>query len=149
MRRCLDTLAYEINRKNVTVTCADLPGIKSDSLALEQVLSNIIDNAVKYLDPSRPGRIDIQVRGYGHEIILSIADNGRGVAQDDKEKVFQIFRRARNASDVRGMGMGMAYVQATVRKLNGAIWFTSVIGEGTTFFLRLPQQLLIKKGSGV
>lgn len=148
-KRCLDTMAYEISRKQIKVSCQDLPEIQSDPLALEQVISNVIDNAIKYLDPNRPGTIDISYKPYGSEIILTITDNGRGIAKEDREKVFQIFRRARNSQDVRGLGMGMAYVQATVRKLQGAIWFTSVVGEGTTFFIRLPKQLVLNKGSNV
>ncbi|WP_371360309.1 ATP-binding protein, partial [Salmonella sp. E404] len=78
------------------------------------------------------------------EVIFSIADNGRGIATDDNEKVFQVFRRARNSQDVRGTGMGMAFVQATVRRLGGNIWFKSTLNEGTVFFIQLPKKIALK-----
>ena len=139
VRRCLDTLAYEIAQKNIQVDCSDLPNITSDALALEQVCSNILDNAVKYLDPNRPMRITISSRQTGNDVIFSFEDNGRGIAPLDRDKVFQIFRRARNTNDVRGMGMGMTYVQATLRRLGGNIWFESTPGSGTTFHFNLPK----------
>jgi signal transduction histidine kinase len=67
-----------------------------------------------------------------------IKDNGRGIEDADKAKVFQAFRRARNTSDIRGLGMGMAFVQSTVRKLGGTIWFDSKRGVGTSFYFTIP-----------
>ncbi len=147
VRHCLDTLAYEINSNGVEVYCGDLPYVMSDSLALEQVFGNIIDNAVKYLDPARPGRIEINAIELSTEIIFSISDNGRGINANDERKVFDIFRRAGNAGDVRGAGMGMAYVKATLRKLGGRIWFQSSPGVGTTFYVSLPVHHAIRSAA--
>ena len=105
------------------------------------MFSNLIDNAVKYLKPGRPGRIDIQCHETGRDYIFSIRDNGRGIEPEDSQKVFHIFRRARNTGDVRGLGLGMAFVKATLRKLNGAIWFDSTLYDGTTFYVSLPKNL--------
>jgi len=146
IKRCLDSLAYEITQKNITVTFANLPLITSDALAIEQVFSNILDNAVKYLDSTRAGEITIKTQSLGNGYVFSIADNGRGIAKADYDKVFHIFRRARNSSDVRGSGLGMAFVQATVRRLGGAIWFTSEQDLGTTFYFSIPNNPT-KKGS--
>ncbi|MFZ4541957.1 MAG: ATP-binding protein [Rickettsiales bacterium] len=138
VRRCLDTLAYEITQKNITVQCDALLDITSDALALEQIFSNILDNAVKYLDPERTAAITITSERTGTAVTYAVADTGRGIAPADNDKVFQIFRRARNSVNVRGLGLGMAFVQATVRRLGGSIWFTSVPDVGTTFFFTLP-----------
>lgn len=139
MQRCLDSTAYEISRKHVTITREHLPSIISDALALEQVFSNILGNAIKYLDPDRPGHITIEARENPTDITYIIRDNGRGIAPEDHDKVFQIFRRARNAHNVEGMGMGMAFVQATIRRIGGSVWFTSNLGQGTEFFIKLPK----------
>ena len=139
LQRCLDTLAYEITQKNIRVEHGPLPTIQSDALALEQVFSNILDNAIKYLDPKRPGELSISAREEDNSVVFAFADNGRGIAASDSAKVFQIFRRARNTTDVRGLGMGMAFVQATLRRLGGSIWFESEPGKGTTFYFRLPK----------
>ncbi len=139
VRKCLDGQAYEISRNNITVTLDPLPRIITDPLALEQVFTNLIDNAIKYLDAARPGEIRITARETPSDVIFEVIDNGRGIAEADLPKVFEIFRRARNADNVRGQGMGMAFVRATVRKLGGNIWCHSTLGEGTIFFVRLPR----------
>ncbi len=140
VNKCLDAQAYEISNKAVTVECAKLPWVSSDPLALEQVFSNLLDNAVKYLDPKRPGRISIGSQEAATDVVFSVADNGRGIGENDKQKVFEIFKRARNTEDVRGIGMGMAFVKATMHKLGGSIWFDSKLGEGSSFYLRLPKE---------
>jgi len=138
VNRSLGSLAYELNQRDIEVEVGSLPTIISDLTALEQIFGNLIDNAVKYLDPNRSGKITISCAVHDKEIIFTIADNGRGINEQDHQKVFEIFRRARNANDVRGMGMGLAYVKATLRKLDGIIWFDSVLGEGTSFHFQLP-----------
>lgn len=100
-----------------------------------------MDNALKYLDPSRKGKITVSSEIKDHEIIFAVQDNGRGISEADRGKVFEIFRRARNAGAERGMGMGLAYVKTMVRRIGGVIWFESAVGEGTTFYIRLPLRI--------
>jgi PAS domain S-box-containing protein len=138
--KCLGAQSYEIGNKGVEVTVGELPVLVTDPVALEQVFSNLIDNAVKYLKAERPGKIAIACHETGRDFIFSVRDNGRGIEADDSQKVFHIFRRARNTGDVRGLGLGMAFVKATLRKLNGAIWFDSTLDEGTTFYVSLPKK---------
>jgi PAS domain S-box-containing protein len=147
MKRCLDTLGYEISQKNIEVTCGYLPTIESDAIALEQIFSNILDNAVKYLDPARTGKISIAAKQMDNKVIFSIKDNGRGIAEADHEKIFQIFRRARNTTDIRGLGMGMTFVQTTLHRIKGSIWFESKQGVGSTFYISLPMKLHKKDNS--
>ncbi len=144
--KCLGAQSYEIGNKGVEVTVGDLPVLVTDPVALEQVFSNLIDNAVKYLKPGRPGRITIGCHETGRDYIFSVRDNGRGIEAEDSQKVFHIFRRARNTGDVRGLGLGMAFVKATLRKLNGAIWFDSTLDEGTTFYVSLPKKTAARAG---
>ncbi len=138
--KCLGAQSYEIGNKGVEITVGDLPMLVTDPVALEQVFSNLLDNAVKYLAPGRPGRIDVACVETGRDYIFSVRDNGRGIEPEDGQKVFHIFRRARNTGDVRGLGLGMAFVKATLRKLNGGIWFDSTLDEGTTFYVSLPKK---------
>jgi PAS domain S-box-containing protein len=145
IRRCLESLAYVITQKDAEVICNPLPPIVSDGLALEHIFNNLLDNAVKYLSPERKGKIVISAQTAGKDIIFSVKDNGRGIAREDRKKIFEIFRRARNTGDVYGLGMGMAYVKATTRKLGGSIWLDTTFGEGTTFYVRLPAYLEIPK----
>ena len=145
--KCLGAQSYEISSKGVVVSVEPLPEIVTDAVALEQVFSNLLDNAVKYLRPETPGRIEVACRETARDYVFSIRDNGRGIEAEDAERVFNIFRRARNTGDVRGLGLGMAFVKATLRKMSGAIWFESVLGSGTTFYVSLPRLVATDDGS--
>jgi len=119
------------------VAAPGLPVLVSDRLAFEQIMQNLIENAVKYLDRSRPGRIVVSGRRRGAFVDFSIEDNGRGIDAKDHERVFELFRRA-GAQDQPGEGLGLAFVRATVRRLGGAIRLDSEPGRGSTFHLTFP-----------
>src|SRR4030081_1625875 len=114
-----------------------LPHIVSDRLALEQIFSNLIDNALKYLKPGVPG--DIAIRGptkLGFAI-FEIADNGRGIDPKDHQRIFDLFRRA-GTQDKPGQGIGLAHVRALVRRLGGTMSVSSELHSGSTFTITLP-----------
>lgn len=138
--KCLGAQSYEIAAKEVEVVIGLMPDLVTDPLALEQIFSNLLDNAVKYLQSDRPGHIEITAQETARDYVFSVRDNGRGIEPEDSQKVFHIFRRARNTGDVRGLGLGMAFVKATLRKMSGAIWFESSLGVGTTFYFSLPKK---------
>ena len=113
--------------------------VVSDRLALEQVFGNLLDNAVKYRSPKRPLRITITAKpGANGRIEIAFADNGRGIAPQDHERVFELFRRA-GAQDQPGEGIGLAYVRRIVRNLGGDITLSSALDQGTTFVVTLPR----------
>jgi PAS domain S-box-containing protein len=136
--RCLNTLNYEISNANATTHIGELPDIFTDPIAMEQILSNLLENAVKYLDPSRPGIITIAGYAGNRETIYAVQDNGRGIPPNEDDKIFSIFRRGNNSGNIRGAGMGLAFVKATIRKMGGKIWYESVPDVGTTFYVSLP-----------
>lgn len=139
IRRCLDNLQYETSINNIRMTVDKVPPLYADMLAMEQIFSNLLDNAVKYLVQDKKGEIQISSLEAQNEIIYIIQDNGRGIQTKDKERIFDIFQRARNSGDVRGAGMGLAFVKASVRKMGGQIWFESELDQGTTFYIALPR----------
>jgi signal transduction histidine kinase len=119
----------------------NLPIISTDKMSLEQVVGNLLDNAVKYRAKERPLRL--HVRGSvapGQMIVLEIEDNGRGIADQDRERVFELFRRS-GVQDQSGEGIGLAFVRTVVRNLGGDITMNSVFGQGTTFRITLPRTL--------
>ena len=116
----------------------------SDRLALEQILSNLVENAVKYLQPGRPGRIMVTARADSGRVIIDVADNGRGIAPGDHERIFELFRRA-GQQDQPGEGLGLAHVRALAYRLGGVITCISTLGAGATFRLSLPRVLEILK----
>jgi signal transduction histidine kinase len=100
-------------------------------------MSNILMNAVTYLDPERPGEIEITGQRKHNETHFQVRDNGRGIAENDMHKIFELFRRA-GEQDVPGEGMGLAYVRTLVRRYGGRIWCESDLGVGTTFTFSIP-----------
>jgi signal transduction histidine kinase len=135
------SLAHQIEQRKTAVTIGELPAITADKLAMEQIMGNLLDNALKYLDPVREGKITITAGHNGEEIVFHVIDNGRGIAQEDMHKVFEIFRRA-GKQDVPGEGMGLAYVKTLVRRQGGRIWCESEPGKGTTFSFTIPDSAL-------
>ncbi|WP_042689250.1 CHASE3 domain-containing protein [Azospirillum sp. B506] len=119
-----------------------LPSLVSDRLALEQVFGNLLDNAIKYLDPARPGRIAIRGRAEPDRLVFEIADNGRGIAAQDHERIFELFRRS-GVQDRPGEGIGLAYVRTLVRRLQGEVTVDSVPGQGSVFRISLPETLAL------
>jgi len=130
-----DVLANQTHRieaGDVRVDVEKLPNVMTDRMAMEQIIGNLLDNALKYLDPLRPGRISISADHVDRETRFEIQDNGMGIAHDDVENVFKIFRRL-GSDKVSGEGVGLSYAQANVRRLGGRIWCRSEVGAGSTF----------------
>ncbi len=118
-----------------------LPMIISDRLAIEQIMSNLIENAVKYLQPGRPGRIAVSGALRGSQAVFRITDNGRGIDSRDHQRIFDLFRRS-GIQDQAGEGIGLAHVRALAYRLGGTIEVDSRFGEGSTFTLAVPHTLI-------
>ncbi|EJW10568.1 Sensory box histidine kinase [Rhodovulum sp. PH10] len=117
------------------------PPMVSDRLALEQIFGNLLDNAVKYRHPVRPLEITLRTRQEpAQRVVVEVSDNGRGIAPQDHERVFDLFRRS-GAQDQPGEGIGLAHVRAMVRNLGGEITLVSALDEGTTMRIVLPRNL--------
>jgi signal transduction histidine kinase len=130
-------LEHRLHEKGAEIVIQPLPDLVADRLAVEQVFGNLLDNAVKYLAPARPGVITVRGTAAGPLAIFEIEDNGRGIAPEDHERVFELFRRS-GRQDVPGEGIGLAYVRQLVYRLGGTIGLDSAFGEGTIFRLSLP-----------
>ncbi|MDP4002965.1 MHYT domain-containing protein [Methylobacterium sp. NEAU K] len=140
LRGVADAQQHQAEAAGATVTIApDLPWIVADRLAVEQIFGNLIDNAIKYLDPSRPGQVTVTARSAGPRgVCFSVTDNGRGIAARDHARVFELFRRS-GRQDRPGDGIGLAHVKALVRSFGGRIEVASELGQGTTFSVTLPR----------
>jgi signal transduction histidine kinase len=136
-----DSVRHQLDETGTELEIVEpVPDIVTDRLSVEQIFGNLVDNAVKYLDRNRPGRIVVSARDTPMGTEFVVADNGRGISRDDHERVFDLFRRA-GAQDRPGEGIGLSHVRALVRRLGGVITLESEPGVGTSFTVRLPRIL--------
>lgn len=132
-------VAHRLQEVGGEIEIGSLPEISSDRLAMEQIFSNLIDNAIKYRSNDRPVRISLDSEERGNFVVIRVSDNGRGIDKKDYERIFELFRRA-GVQDRPGEGIGLAHVRAMVRRLGGTIRIDSEPGQGTTFTVILPKK---------
>lgn len=116
-----------------------LPPIRADAEKIGLVLSNLLSNAIKFT-PEK-GRIEITVEDYKDTILMSVRDNGVGIAVEDQQQIFERFYQARveHIAGHGGIGIGLTIVKRLVELHGGEVWVQSELGKGSTFFVRLPR----------
>ncbi len=142
--RIVESMSATMFDCGVAVEIGDLPACRGDAIAIEQVFANLIGNAVNYLDATRPGKIEVgsvnadsDGESDPQRTIYFVKDNGLGIDPEYRDKVFQALKRL-HPEVARGEGIGLAIVKRIVDRHGGEIWFESAVGEGTTFFVKLP-----------
>ena len=131
------TVAHQASEAQAQIRIEPLPELVSDRLALEQIFSNLLDNALKYLKPGVPGEISVRGRTRLNFAIFEVSDNGRGIDPKDHQRIFELFRRA-GTQDRPGQGIGLAHVRTLVRRLGGTMTVASEPDKGSTFTITLP-----------
>ena len=131
------TVAHQASEAEADIHIEPLPEITSDRLAIEQIFSNLIDNALKYLKPGTPGNVSVRARTKLGFAIFDVSDNGRGIDPKDHQRIFDLFRRA-GQQDKPGQGIGLAHVRTLVRRLGGTMSVVSELDRGSTFTVTLP-----------
>jgi len=114
----------------------DLPFVDVDAARIEQVLMNLLGNAIKFTPPG--GRIAIRATPNASRLEVSVADSGIGIPVEEQAHVFERFWQARHSSRRRGAGLGLAISKGIIEAHGGRIWVTSTPGEGSTFTFTLP-----------
>jgi signal transduction histidine kinase len=142
LKTAADNVQHQVTEAGGDIVIdATTPPVISDRLALEQIFGNLLDNAIKYRAPDRPLKIHIRAdEGRDRRIVVQIEDNGRGIAGQDHERVFDLFRRS-GTQDQPGEGIGLAHVRTMARILGGEISLQSEPDHGTTMTLHLPRDL--------
>jgi PAS domain S-box-containing protein len=138
---CIDSLQPSILSKAMQVSTeitSDLPMLWADRARLQQILLNLISNAVKYTQPE--GQVQILAEPRDSALRIAIQDNGMGISPEDQVHIFERFYRVRRpeTDSIEGTGLGLAIVKSLVEAHNGKIALESRLGEGTTFFLTMP-----------
>jgi signal transduction histidine kinase len=142
VQRVIDAMQVTIRARGARVIVHDLPWVWGDPTALEQVLANLIGNAINYLDGSRPGRVEIGTTpvppGVQSLRIFYVRDNGLGIPAIAIPRLFNAFQRL-HGNVAAGEGIGLALVRRVVERHGGRIWVESTEGVGTTFYFSLPE----------
>ena len=126
---------------NVQVNMAsqgNLPKVFGDKLWLEQVISNLLDNAIRYIEGK--GEVNIRIYPRDRKVYFEIEDNGVGIPKDEQKFIFQKFFRSENVlkHQTNGSGLGLFITKKILEMMGGKIWFKSKEGQGTTFYFSLP-----------
>ena len=140
--RIVEAMRNTITQRGAEVTVDDLPPVWADPMAVEQIFANLIGNAVNYLDPARPGKIEVgsvarKVEGMEEALTYYVKDNGLGIAAAYLPKVFAIFQRL-HGDVAAGEGVGLALVRRVLERHGGRVWVESTEGVGSTFFVAFP-----------
>jgi predicted ATPase/signal transduction histidine kinase len=121
--------------------------IEADPVRIRQILTNLIDNAVKFSDDG--GVVTVDIRVEGEDVLLSVSDRGIGIEEREHERIFTSFYQVSGGDTRRagGTGVGLTITKQLVELHGGQIWVKSRVGQGSTFYVRLPRGSAIESGS--
>jgi PAS domain S-box-containing protein len=118
-----------------------LPRIKGDPRAVRQILSNLLDNAIKFSRQKQPGHVKVTATTEGNMVRFSVQDNGVGFNPEFSNKLFVMFQRLHGVNEFEGTGVGLAIVKRFVIKHGGQVSAAAQLGEGATFSFTLPTEI--------
>ncbi len=141
----LQQMSVEFGLADTTVELADLPVVNGDEIQLRQLLQNLLQNAFKYRHRERPLKIGVTASQTDDGWLISIGDNGIGIDPEQKQRIFELFRRAH--PDYDGMGLGLAICQRIVERHGGDIWVDTGPDGGSVFSFTIPTDLPDETGA--
>jgi signal transduction histidine kinase len=133
----LETLGEQVQARGVEVVCTADVTVWGIRVQLEQILTNLVSNAVKYLGPAAAPRVEIGAEEDGRFVQLWVRDNGIGIDPAYHARIFEMFQRLRDV-EAEGTGVGLAIVKKIVDTVGGRIWVESSPGQGATFRFTWP-----------
>ena len=141
IRTCVETTRPRAAEKqqSLRVECpADLPLARGDARRLQEVLQNLLDNAVQYTPTG--GRITVQARASEGAVVITVSDTGIGIPQADQARIFERFYRVdvARSREVGGTGLGLSIARHIVEAHGGRIWVESTVGQGSDFHFSIP-----------
>ena len=144
LNKILEQLTQNLTRlitdKNAEVTWEHMPILLADDIQMLQVFQNLVTNAIKYNKSERP-YIHITAEAKGSFAHILVADNGVGIPEEAREKVFEMFSRVQNASGEDGTGIGLSTVKSIIEKMKGKIWIEGNEPQGSVFNILLPRMM--------
>lgn len=138
---CVETAQLQATPKRLVLSVrlpAGLPHVRGDANNLQEVLQNLLDNAVQYTPAD--GRIDVFASSADGQVVITVSDNGIGIPQAEQARIFERFYRvdAARSREAGGTGLGLAIARHIVEAHGGHLWVESAVGEGSRFHFSLP-----------
>jgi len=142
LTQIIESFSERIAQSGATIDIApDLPIIHADRTLIGQIFINLIDNALTYHRTGVPPHITINCTVANQAALISVADNGIGIEVRHHDKIFHIFQRLHSYEEYSGTGIGLAVVKKAVELMGGQVWVESMVGQGSTFWVKLPQEI--------
>jgi signal transduction histidine kinase len=132
----LGNLKASIDDFNAEITHDPLPSVQCHPLRMQQLLQNLISNAIKYRGDRKP-QVHISAVDNGKEVVFTVKDNGIGIAPEYFDEIFGVFKRL-HGREYEGTGIGLAMCKKIIERHGGRIWVESTPGEGSTFHFTIP-----------
>ena len=137
------TFHKQIREKNAEVKIGRMPQIMCDPVLISQVFANLISNALKFHEPTKPPKISITANLVENKVEFTVEDQGLGIPEEDRERIFNIFQRSSRTSHIKGTGIGMALCQKIVTRHGGEIWIADNNKPGTTIHFTIPELVVL------
>jgi signal transduction histidine kinase len=136
----VELFEFVAEEKRITVTAAIAPGLHctADRNRLQQVLVNLLDNALKYTPDG--GRVEIVAEARTTETLIRVSDAGTGIPPEEIPRIWERLYRGDKSRSQRGLGLGLSLVRAIVNAHGGCIELQSTVGQGSTFCIHLPKK---------
>lgn len=137
---CCFNLKVRIEENNAVIDIPQFPAIYTNKPLLNQLFQNLLSNAVKFRKPDVDPIVLVRHEENEKEHIFSVSDNGIGIPEEFRERIFIIFQRLHARTKYEGTGIGLAICQKIAQKLGGKLWLESEEGKGSTFYFSLPKE---------
>ncbi|HUB14097.1 MAG TPA: ATP-binding protein [Acetobacteraceae bacterium] len=138
VREVIDELRPALEQRTVAFNVEALPPAHTDRAMMQRVLTNLLDNAIKYTAPKPAATIGVAGQVAGNEIIYCVTDNGVGFDEKYVGKLFGVFQRLHAPGEFQGTGIGLAIVKRIMTRQGGRVWAEGALGEGAAFYFTIP-----------
>ena len=137
LHQVTENLHSAIAKSKAKIVVGDLPQILTNPTEINQLLQNLVENAIKFCG-EKPPQINVTAKKQGQEWLIAIADCGIGIEAEFQSQIFHVFYRLHPDDTYSGTGMGLTICQKIVERYGGKIWVESTVGKGSTFYFTLP-----------
>lgn len=138
MKDVLSDIIITIKESGAEITVSELPHLKGYETEIRQLFQNLVSNALKFRKKDITPKIEIFAQKREDDWLFSVQDNGIGIEENNKQKLFVIFKRFNNREEYEGTGIGLAHCKKIVELHGGTIWADSIFGKGSTFYFTIP-----------